>query len=431
MTASRGHYRVSLLLILWASLAVPAPDTVAPTEKSPFLPGSDDGEFGGPELIFQQQDQPELVTPDTTGYNFYIADLESRQGPYAPGLSEQLLGLGLSYQAQGLHDEAVKTFKRGVHIARINNGLNAGEQIVLLQAMIQSLTSTGQFELADDRQTYLYRVQRSVYGDASSQMAAAMLQRADWERQAYYLALGDSSFTRLLTMWELYGSVLSNIAKRETQHSPNLIEPLLGLLQTQYMIADYSGEARPEYSAGSSADMRFVEQNRFSGLRATNYRRGQAVLGALREVYAYNEEVQSPLAAQVLVQLGDWHTWHDKDESALLAYQQAWDELAALEAGEKYLHEAFSNRVLLPDVSGLRRNLIRPGGDAGEVEVSYYIDQRGRARDLEVLQLEPRDASDEREPIQLLRSIKYAQFRPLFEAREPVATEAIIERYAY
>jgi hypothetical protein len=388
--------------------------------------------MGVPELIFQQQEEPELVAPDAASYQFYITDLESRHGPYAQGLSEQLLGLGTAYQTQGLHTEAINIFKRGIHIARVNSGLYSAEQIPLLQRMISSLVATGDYDTADERQYYLYRVQAKVYGRESQQMSLAMLERAEWERQAYYMALGNTSFLRLLTMWELYGAVLRNIAREEGSHSLNLLKPLMGLLQTQYMISSYSGEpSQAAYAAGSAADTHFVEENRFSMVRVSNYKQGQAVIKALREVYSYNEAEDSPLPAETLVLLGDWHQWHQKRESALAVYQAAWDELAALENGEQLLASYFAEPSMLPDIPGANRDLAAPAVIRGYAEVSYYISARGRVKSLELTSFEPVNAEETREPIRLLRRIKHKQYRPRFIDREPVDTEAITKRYAY
>ena len=60
---------------------------------------------------------------DGDSYRQAITDLESAQGAYATQLPEQLLGLGLSLQNAGQHEEAVRVFKRGVHLARVNDGL--------------------------------------------------------------------------------------------------------------------------------------------------------------------------------------------------------------------------------------------------------------------------------------------------------------------
>ena len=64
---------------------------------------------------------------------------------------------------------------------------------------------------ADERQYYLFRVQQKLYSRDQGAMSMAMLDRARWEHQAYYLAIGEASFTRLLSMWELYRSAFRSI----------------------------------------------------------------------------------------------------------------------------------------------------------------------------------------------------------------------------
>ena len=78
-------------------------------------------------------------------YRQAIKDLESNQGAYADQLSEYLLSLGLSLQQSGAHQDAIDAFKRGVHLARINDGLYSARQIPLLQREIASHMALGQY----------------------------------------------------------------------------------------------------------------------------------------------------------------------------------------------------------------------------------------------------------------------------------------------
>jgi hypothetical protein len=388
-------------------------------------------EFGSPELIFQQQDDPVLVAPDTASYQFYITDLESRFGPYAEGLSEQLLGLGVAYQNQDLHAAAIDVFKRGIHLARVNSGLYGPDQIPLLQAMISSLISKGDFAEANDRQNYLYRVQLKIFGAYSQEMTDAMLQRAAWEQRAFHLTLGNVSFIHLLTMGELYGSVLRNISRAEGSTSTSLIQPLMGLLETQYLISRFGETSGASFVAGSAADTHYVEENRFAMMRASNYRKGQAVIAALRDVYDYNEDEQSPLPAKTWVMLGDWHLYHQKRDSALKAYQTAWDEFAEMENGSQYQTQYLGQSERLPDFPGFARDLVPPEVVKGYAEVSYTISRSGRVKHLQVVKLEPFDEEDQRQPVRLLRRLKRSQYRPILVERVPTATETNYKRYAY
>ncbi|MCZ6831332.1 MAG: tetratricopeptide repeat protein [Gammaproteobacteria bacterium] len=413
-----------------------APAKAAATESVTVMPSSEplinpEDVMNGGNLIFQQQDEPVLVAPDSVAYQFYIADLEGRHGAYAPGLSEQLLGLGSVYQEQGLYQEAIKIFKRAVHLSRISNGLHSAEQIPILQRLISALVSSGDYEKADERQYYLYRVQRQLYQSDAPQMSKAMMDRANWERQAYYLSVGDTAFSRLLAMWELYRRVLSNIAETEGSYSLQLLQPLNGLLETQYLIARYNGEAPGGIQFGSGAPESSAEKNRFAMVRLSNYKQGQAVIAAIREVHLFNESEESPLAAESLLALGDWRQYHGKREAAGEAYLQAWDELAVMENSEQLLAQHFGQPQLLPTTADAHLDLAPPANIKGYAEVSYSVNQRGRVKALELVSNEPVEAHPNAEPTRLLRRIKAKKFRPRYENREPVTTENLVKSYAY
>ena len=387
-------------------------------------------DFGSPALTFQNQDEPELVAPDTASYQFYITDLENRHGPYALGLSEQLLGLGNVYQGQGLHQEAIKTFKRGIHLSRINNGLQSTEQIPLLEQLIRSLVITGDYQAADERQAYLYRIQRKVYGDRSVEMASAMMRRVAWEWEAYNLH-SPAPPTRLLTMAQLYASVFNNIVSREGSHSVTLLEPLIGLLQTQNLIMRYS-EPSKGFVATSAHNSLDAEESQSAMLRVSNHKRGQAAIAALRQVYDYNEGEDSLQSIATLVQLGDWHLMHGKRDSAMAAYQAAWQALAGREDSAEVQASWFGTPVMLPDLPGFPTDIPALSTVKGYAQVSYHINSRGRVKNLDLLSWEDIIEDEEaREPVYLLRQIKRNIYRPVFRDGEPVATEAIEKRYAY
>ena len=55
-------------------------------------------------------------------YQRAVTELEVSEGAFAASLPEQLLGLGLALQRSGDHPGAIDAFKRGTHLARINEG---------------------------------------------------------------------------------------------------------------------------------------------------------------------------------------------------------------------------------------------------------------------------------------------------------------------
>ena len=388
--------------------------------------------MGAPALEFQEQDNPELVDPDVSSYQFYITDLESRYGAYAQGLDEQLLGLGVAYQNQGLHREAVKVFKRAVHLARIHNGLNSEAQIPILKRLIGSHIAAGDYDLADERQYYLYRIQRKAFRSNPELLSSAILQRAEWEKQAYQLSVGDASFMRLMSMWDLYRKALSHIAGTQGKHASAMEKPLTGLIQTQYLIHQYDGESSSgfQFDSGGSGGCG-LEENRFSMLRSSNFKQGSAVIQALREVYQANENEQSPLPAETLIAQGDWHLTYEKRNSALSYYREAWNELAALDDGEVYLKRHFARPVMLPTQPGMHNDLEPAREKRGYAYLEYSVNERGRVYTIDTLQTEMLDAEDNGSPVRLVRQLKNKVFRPRFENGDPVVTEDIVERYAF
>ena len=413
-----------LLSVAWAAAntalaeSAPAPVDAAPQHT--------------PAALQEAEGQLRQQSPD---YRFQAAimDLESRFGGYAAGLAEQLSGLGAAYQTRGSHLEAAAVLKRALHLARVNYGLHSPEQIPILQQLIHNLISSGDYQTADERYDYLYRLQHRIFGPAAPQISVAMLERARWEEQAYFLLPDkETAFGRLLAMWELYVQVLNRVIRQEGSFSPKLLEPLHGLLITQYLISTYAGGQGGgiEVSAGLSRSV--PAQDQFDAVRVSNYRRGQKVLASLRELHTHNEPAASPLPAESLLELGDWHLWHRKQAPARLAYQQAWDELTLLEDREELLQQHFGKPVLLPTLSGYNKDLGAPATIKGHVEVSFTITESGRVADLDTINTEWVDGEGRQaSPSKLLRRLRKTIWRPRLLGRVPVTTENMVMRYAF
>ena len=353
-----------------------------------------------------------------------IHRLEGDDGAYAEGLSEHLLGLGLTLQRQGRHGEALNAFKRGVHLARINHGLYSAEQIPLLKAEIASHLALGDLSVADERQQYLYRVQvRSL--DRGEVMARALMQQAHWQYSAYRLGVGGPGFMRLMNMWDLYRLALNDIVSREGESSSDLLPPLHGMLRTQYLITSYRGE---EQSSGFSAGESYVgsvEYNRFNAYRNDSYDKGRAVIQAIHDI---GQEAEDPVAAaESLIMLGDWFLWNDKRQSAMQAYQDAMAELATLKDAQQEMERLLGEPVALPSLEGLNPLPRSVEPDAADILLEFGVTSAGRVSDLERI-----DDNEEYDGVanRLMRLLRKTPFRPRFHAGEPVTTEKIVRAYA-
>lgn len=260
---------------------------------------------------------PEPVAESTLvlEYQAAIEAQEQLGGAYSPGMTEQLLGLGTALQQLNRHEEAVDVLKRGAHIARINHGLYSAEQLALLRSEIRSHMAMGQFDQVDERQRYLYRVERQSLANQSDS-AEALMRQAQWQQQAFLMRVGDpeTQMGRLMVTWDLYRLALTQMIEIHGNSAPQLRRPLMGMLTSQYLFAGHRGY--PYYQASKDSDAKLA------GLTSTAYKRGVAVLNALLELDAANE-VSLEQQAQDTVALGDWAMWFGKFSEAEIHYATA------------------------------------------------------------------------------------------------------------
>ena len=395
------------------------------------------------------QESPEAAAaaesiPDSRDVLFYrnaIAEVESSEGAYAQGLQEQLLSLGLSLQQQGRHDEAIAVLKRGVHLARINDGLYSIDQIPLLQTEIASHMASGQFVVADERQMYLYRVQQRGL-DRGEVRAQALMQQARWQRRAYEMGVGEMGFTRLLTMWDLYRLALNDVVAQEGDTSPELLVPLDGMLQSQYLIAGYQAQSSSGGFGGDDLASR-QDQGRFNAYRSQSYKKGQAVIQAIYDIDQKNNGGDKVSAARYLTMLGDWMLWHGERESAFGAYQDALMELAEADDAQQETDRLFGAPVALPSLAGVRPLPEPISSEQANLLLEFGISSRGRVTDLQRVEddedetTEESESATDAEPVvdneaianRFMRKLRKTRFRPRFENGEPVATENIVWAY--
>jgi hypothetical protein len=381
-----------------------------------------------PVLVTQAQESiepPESALVDTEEIKAFrdaLASIESNQGAYAKALPEQLISLGLALQQQGRHRDAIAVFKRGVHLARINNGLYSAEQIPFIQGEISSNLAVGELTEADLRQDYLLQVQQRSLASGELYIQALM-QQASWQYNAYELGIGEKEriFGRLLSMWDLYRLAINDILDREGASSPKLLPPLHGMLKTQYLISGYQAN----FSRDAGFDAR-TEQHRFDAYLAQNYKKGNAIISAIYSVEQTQYGEHSLPAAETLVMLGDWMLWHDKRESANQAYLNALRELAELDDAQVQIELVFGEPVALPDIDGIRPLPPAVEADQGDILLQFGVNKRGHVIDLVRLD----EGEDEKgKAYRLMRKLHKTKFRPRFAGGEPIITEKIIRAY--
>lgn len=264
---------------------------------------------------------PPPPEPSALGvYRSYIQSMEASAGAFAPGLTEQLLGLGLNLQALNRHEEAEAVLKRGVHVSRVQSGLYAADQIPLLRAEIRSLTAMGRFDEVDERQRYLARVESEAL-EGTPASIAAFLDQGAWAEQAWELRLGELEThpEHLARSWEYYRLAYNQSGNLFGEQSLELVAPLEGMLRLQYHFA----ALQRNNTGGSAFDKGSYRQGTALG---GVYRRGEAVLTNIYAVKRINGSSAGEQARD-LARLGDWAWWMGRRSTAFDYYEQAWQRI--------------------------------------------------------------------------------------------------------
>ncbi len=407
-----------------ASATMAAPPTAEQSDGT----GSGSGlKLGLPDYGFSPGDPPEepIIPGQALNFRQAIRALESRQGAYAGQLAEYLDGLGVNLQRRGMHEEAVEVFKRGVHLSRVNDGLYSAQQIPLLEKEITSLVALGDYAAADERQFYLYRVQMRNL-DAGADRAEAFLNQAHWQYDAYRMGLERENFNRLVSIWDLNSLALNDIAKLEGPSSAALLAPLRGMLQAQYLIADYNF-SQIEYGTSSSEGYTSQAQvNRFNAYRSQSYSKGEAVVDSIYDIQVSNHGPHTPEAAEALALHGDWLLYHGKRSAAVEQYQLAIAELEPRDDAETEIQRLFGEPRELPDDDAVRFLPPEASPDEASLVLQFSVNDSGRVSDLERL-----DDNDLEQGVvnRIMRTLRHTRFRPRLDHQGPVDTERVIRAY--
>ena len=127
--------------------------------------------------------------------------------------------------------------RRATHITRVNSGLHTALQLPMIEAEIESLMHLDLFEQVDKRQIYLRKVQSASLID-NTKIVQGLIKQAEWQKKAYQLGLSSSDeekMIRLIDTLNLYREALTLLAKEQGEKSRMLLEPLYGILRTQYL----------------------------------------------------------------------------------------------------------------------------------------------------------------------------------------------------
>lgn len=377
-------------------------------------------------------------------YQAAIARLETEKGAWGYGLAEQLSGLGESYQVRGHHRDAIEIFDRAIHISRINNGLYDLTQVPIIESMLESLKARGRWEEVHERHQYLYWLHKRNFGAEDPRMLPVIDRLGKWYINDYALNPGRRVMDQLVDAHNLFEHAVNIVTGTYGQLDLRLIEPLRGLVMSNWFFANYRGESqlstihRDQLSRDVHAkQMTFPEDRESNQLMRyvrNNYADGKRAIQQMVDIYGNSPDAPPGASAQAKIELGDWEQLWGRNQTAAQLYREAHRELTAEETTQAQVDQLFGQPVALPDMELVESDIEQ--ADQGEgtepihyVLVSFDVNRFGKAERIEVLESQPEDNRDYQTRVR--RTLESTSFRPRLVDGEPVTTQGLTQRYVF
>lgn len=358
--------------------------------------------------------------------------LEGEHGVMAAELVEPLSDLATAYIAEKRIRYAIKTLRRGIHVARMNGGLHTPDQIGMLEQLIDVHLQRNDFMAADAQQTYLYRVLSYRKNHNSPELRAATLRYANWMRGAYLGDLGRERYPRLVGLNDLYENAMREIEEAQGPDSRELIPYLEGRAQLSYLISVYPGEVDTGFRMGATGpgtfDLSDQAQLRFWRMQDHNFRYGLQALRKRQEIIESDKDSSDQEKAESLVAIADWYQWHRRYAPAINHYEEAWSVADDSAETKEWLQSTFADPLELP-----RDTVFSPGAvplgtlNDAVVQMRFDVSRHGEAKDIKILSEETRDTQ-----AGITRAYHYLRnlrFRPRLREGEVVRAEDIERSY--
>ena len=427
MTQLTGNYlkqaSVGALLLLLGLLLTPVALTAAPADRQ-----------NSSDLI--ETESSATASALASKYQQSVEQLEITGGAYSAELGERLSSLGYAYFTENNLPKAISALKRSAFISRVNNGLNNPMQIPIVENLIEAYIAAGQYHEADERQSYLYRIQTINYQHDQQRSLRALIDFAEWQRQAYLLNLDKRPGMRLLMMHDAYQLAIQTIIGSGDIESEDIVAPLEGLMSAQYLLSVYQGHDPEAFQINvqtSSGEFGSPLDNQMEFLRSNAFKQGNGILDRLHSIHTNAEQTSALTPVEHRIASADWHLWYNKRSTAMNLYRDAYNKLLKLEDAEMHIERLFGSPLRLPTIKSTQSELLalkrHKKDDSGRFLVSYNVSKSGKPFQIELIQAEPEGKSRRRS--KLLRELKSKRFRPKFENGEPVVTENIVEEYVY
>ncbi|MBN1236868.1 MAG: tetratricopeptide repeat protein [Gammaproteobacteria bacterium] len=378
-----------------------------------------------------------------------------------------LMALGTLQQELERHHEALETFSRARHVARVETGLYSDEQIHVAERSARSLAAIGLTDEADDAYEDLVRLHRRRHGSDSLEIVAALADLAEWKLSRFHrdlrggntlpapaassaLSSGAASeresrrraFASLGDAQASYLEAIDLLVDNERYADDRLLRLEEGLVETFFLEAYRDNLIEDPVNYMPSRRLAFDSMERKPGIEEHSryFRHGEDAYIRMLSYLKLDPSATVEQFSARLVGLGDWYMLFGFGSAALEKYRQAYDLLTSSGAPEAAVAKLFEPEVPVqlptftptphsPAMFGAAEFAGEAPAGVGYVDLKFTLNARGRATAIDPLGESPDTPAGIRD--RLIWMVRDAQFRPPFQGGVPVERAEIRARYYY
>lgn len=350
-------------------------------------------------------------------YQQNIEELESKEGAYGPGLSQELLALGTFYQQNNKHVEAINSFKRSLHLKRINEGLYTKAQIPIVELLINSFAEKKQWRSVDNRFKYLNWLYQRNFAENAIENYPIKIQLANWHLKSFSLNRLEEPLIDLLNSYLAYNQATQILIETYGAKDLKLIPSLRGSLLVNYLIAT-SRIKEENLQVGSDGEITRnlnALASKVAHLQNRSLKQGLMLINHEIDIYLAQPTIDHHLVTDTKLKMADWYLMHGKRDSAMRNYQQAYHYLAEHSQDVQLIEQTFAQPVVLPNFENMDTgtSLVsansKPADDVNYVHASLDITQYGTARNVKIVDS---NLTNNATRSRVLRSLRKAKYRP-------------------
>ena len=347
-------------------------------------------------------------------YSAAIEIIEDNNGILSAELINPLIGLGATYNDAGLHELGLRAYQNALHVNHVNGGFYNFEQIPVRNGLTESYRGLEELGKANFQQTVQVSIYKREYGQNNPAILPAMYKLADWYHRT--------------AQFEKEQSIYSSV-ERIIKRSGGKIDPLLVKAYRRYG-EWYCRQERQELDEGIGAGTQHSQRSTRS-----------LAISKLKKAIEINDAQPEPNIARrgdLLVALGDCYITFGHSRRAVASYSEAWQTFAAdPELYGERLEAHFSKPKcvyckVIPATypkSSRGRDTEKNSNIFGDgiVMARYTVSDRGRVKDVEIIESDPPDLLDDK----VASALRNSYFRPEFQDGLPVSKPDMIYRHEF